>query len=437
MFSYYVTLALRSLRKNVALTALMIIAIGVGIGASMTTLAVFRAMSGDPIPRKSSQLFVVQLDNWGPDKPDEHTEDHLAENISYTDAMALMKQHAAKRQTAIYTTYVLGRSQTAQVAPFEMIVPAVYADFFQMLEAPFKFGGPWKQSDDEAGAPVAVISRKLNDQIFAGENSVGRSFTSNGASYRVVGVLDRWPLVPRFYNLHVGPYADVDELFIPFTRAVNVQSPAISGTGCKSEMPQGWEALIRSECVWVQFWAELPTTAEADKYRVYLNNYAADQQRSGRFHWPPHTQLRDVNQWLKYEHLVPNELNILVLASFGFLFVCLMNAMGLMLAKIVARTQDIGVRRALGASKAAIAWQCLVEAAVIGLLGAGLGLLLTMLGVLGMRAVFSKEFERLSYLNATTVALVVLVAIAATLVAALYPTWRAASVEPALQLKAE
>jgi energy-coupling factor transporter ATP-binding protein EcfA2 len=52
VFSYYFNLALRSLKRNVVLTALMIAAIGVGIGASMTTLTVFRAMSGDPIPAK-------------------------------------------------------------------------------------------------------------------------------------------------------------------------------------------------------------------------------------------------------------------------------------------------------------------------------------------------------------------------------------------------
>ena len=59
MFTYYLTLALRSLRRNVVLTVLMIAAIGVGIGASMTTLTVFRAMAGDPIPRKSRQLFAA------------------------------------------------------------------------------------------------------------------------------------------------------------------------------------------------------------------------------------------------------------------------------------------------------------------------------------------------------------------------------------------
>ncbi len=44
MFNYYFGLALRSLKRNIVLTVLMIAAIGVGIGASMTTLTVFRAM---------------------------------------------------------------------------------------------------------------------------------------------------------------------------------------------------------------------------------------------------------------------------------------------------------------------------------------------------------------------------------------------------------
>src|SRR5277367_3259387 len=98
MLNYYFTLALRSLKRNAVLTVLMIAAIGVGIGASMTTLTMFRAMAGDPIPNKSRQLFAVQIDNWGPKKsvvaiPD----DKLQEQISYTDAIGLMNAHAALR----------------------------------------------------------------------------------------------------------------------------------------------------------------------------------------------------------------------------------------------------------------------------------------------------------------------------------------------------
>ncbi|MEJ0008810.1 MAG: hypothetical protein WDM77_21215 [Steroidobacteraceae bacterium] len=65
MLGYYLHLAVRSLRRNPALTALMIAAIGVGIGASMTMLTNLRVMTGDPIPDKSSQLFAPQIDVWG------------------------------------------------------------------------------------------------------------------------------------------------------------------------------------------------------------------------------------------------------------------------------------------------------------------------------------------------------------------------------------
>ena len=50
MFAYYFKLALRSFRRNKVLTALMVLAIALGIGAAMTTLTVFKVLSGDPIP---------------------------------------------------------------------------------------------------------------------------------------------------------------------------------------------------------------------------------------------------------------------------------------------------------------------------------------------------------------------------------------------------
>ncbi|HEY5948536.1 MAG TPA: hypothetical protein VIV40_23755, partial [Kofleriaceae bacterium] len=62
MFSYYLDLAIRSLKRNVALTVLMIVAIAFGVGASMTTLTVLHVLSVDPIPGKSQQLYYVQLD---------------------------------------------------------------------------------------------------------------------------------------------------------------------------------------------------------------------------------------------------------------------------------------------------------------------------------------------------------------------------------------
>ena len=436
MFGYYLDLALRSLKRNPVLTGLMITAIGFGIGTSMTSLSVSRAMSGGPIPEKSAQLFMVQLDSLGPDRRGERNEDGLDEYMSYIDTMALKNLQAAQRQTRIYSTYFNARPENPALKPVGVIAPAVDSEFFPMFNAPFKFGGPWDRSGDQEGTPVVVISRKLNDQFFAGANSIGRTFTLDGVSYRVVGVLDNWPLVPRFYNLHIRPYGQIDEIFIPFTRAIKAQAAA-SSMSCQDTSDPSFEARLRSECLWIQLWVELPAATDVAKYRAVLNNYAADQQRIGRFHWPAHTQIRDVMQWLKYRHIVPNELGLLVLASFGFLFICLMNAMGLMLARIIGRTQDISVRRALGASQTAIFGQCLVETMVIGVLGAILGLLLTILGLLVMRAALAEDFAALTYLNAEAIGIEVSLAIAATIAAGLYPTWRAAHVEPALQLKAE
>ena len=106
MFGYYLDLAFRSLRRSPGLTVLMVLAIGFGVAASMTTWSVFRAVSGDPIPWKSSKLFVPQMDAWGPGESSSPGERSGAteppDALTYSDAMALMHDHRAARQSAIY-----------------------------------------------------------------------------------------------------------------------------------------------------------------------------------------------------------------------------------------------------------------------------------------------------------------------------------------------
>ncbi|HXE67605.1 MAG TPA: ABC transporter permease, partial [Rhodanobacteraceae bacterium] len=62
MFGYYLDLALRSFRRHRVLTALMVLALGLGIGASITTLAVLKLLSGDPLPQKSARIFAPEID---------------------------------------------------------------------------------------------------------------------------------------------------------------------------------------------------------------------------------------------------------------------------------------------------------------------------------------------------------------------------------------
>ena len=437
MFTYYFRLGLRSLQRNVILTALMIAAIGVGIGACTTALTVFRAMSGDPIPQKSSQLYVPQIDNWGPDKHSGGSPDHLEPQLSYIDVVGFMKAHAAKRQTGMYATLQTLRPADPKQKPTKVFVRAAYTDFFPMFDVPFKYGRAWSTADDDNRAPVVVLSHEMNEKLFGGADSVGKTIRLDNQPYTVNGVLEEWKLLPRFYDLNIRPFGDGDSIFMPFTRAIEKQMGNVGSTQCNGDVDPGWEGRLRSDCIWLQFWVELPTEAEAQQYRAFLNNYAAEQQRLGRFHWPPHTQLRDVKEWLRYRHIVPSEVRILILVSFGFLLVCLMNAMGLMLAKIMGRASDIGVRRALGASRRAIFAQCLVETGVVGLAGGILGLGLTAAGLLAARTLLTKEFVSLAHLDMTDTVIAVLLAVGATVLAGLYPTWRAAHVQPAWQLKAQ
>jgi putative ABC transport system permease protein len=439
MLNYYLTLALRSLKRNVVLTVLMIAAIGVGIGASMTTLTVFRAMASDPIPNKSRQLFAVQIDNWGPKKGVViGDKENLQEQISYPDAMGLMNAHAAHRQSAMYATGFALTPANPDLRPFQVQARAAYADFFPMFDVPFRYGGPWTSADDAGHADVVVIGHELNDKVFGGANSVGKTLNLDNHEYRVVGVLDRWEPTPKFYDLNNNKYGKAEEAFIPLTRAVDQQLTSWGNYNCAGDIgAPGWEGRLHSECIWIQFWAELPTAADAERYRTFLNNYAAEQQRSGRFHWSPHTKLRNAREWLAYRRAVSDEVRILVLVSFSFLLVCLLNAMGLMLAKIMGRAADIGVRRALGANRGAIFGQCLIEAGVVGVAGGLLGLALTALGLMGLRSLLSEQVSRLTHFSLTDVAIAITLSVVATTLAGLYPTWRAAQVQPAWQLKAQ
>jgi putative ABC transport system permease protein len=180
---------------------------------------------------------------------------------------------------------------------------------------------------------------------------------------------------------------------------------------------------------------ELDGAADVARYRRFLEHYAAGQQQAGRFDWSPNVRLRDVMQWLDHEHVVPPESRISLMVALGFFVICLINTVGLLLAKFLRRAGEIGVRRALGATRREIYTQYLVEAGTVGLAGGVLGLLFTALGVSGVGVLFPPQIAKLARLDLSLVGLTLLVAIIATVLAAFYPAWRAARVQPAWQLK--
>ena len=440
MVGYYLQLAVRTLRRNIILTSLIIAAVGVGIGAYMTVLTVFIEMSGDPIPEKSSQLFVPQIDVWGPaSRPPGTPATRLPDQVTYRDAKAFMEAQAAKRQTAMYA---VGLDVTpTSGAPYSQAGRATYRDFFAMFQAPFKSGAPWSLKDETDRADVVVLGSTLAGKLFPHQSAVGQIVSLGGKPYRVTGVLEPWSPLPRFYDVNSNAFGSSEDFLIPFTTAIGHEMQSDGNNNCNSLPPAGWAGRLAGECVWIQFWAELPDAAAVRRYTQYLINYSAEQQRLGRFHWPPQVQLYDVHQWLDHEHVVPDEVRVDSLLAFGFLAVCLVNAVGLMLARFSARAGNFAVRRALGASRRDIFLQCFMETAVVGVLGGILGLGLTALGLAGNRASLGADLsattQRLTHLDPLVIALTVALAVGATVCSGLYPAWRATRVHPAWQLKAQ
>jgi putative ABC transport system permease protein len=437
MFGYYFQLGMRSLRRNPVLTGLMVIAIGFGVAASMITYSVFRVVSGNPIPEKSSRLFTALIDNRGPQYNDRG---EPPEALTYVDANALIRARKAPHQTLLYPIALAVLPEGNRNLPLKAIGYATNADFFGMFGVPFEYGSAWSAQEDERRAGVIVLSHELNEQLFGGANSVGRDIELSGHTYCIVGVTRHWDPKPRYFDLFDGSaFDDPAQIYIPFNRADDLAIDTAGRNNCggapNTANDTGREGWLHGECSWIPVWVQLDTPAQVAAYRSFLEGYAADQQRAGRFRWPPNVRLRDVTDWLAFEQVVPPESRISLIVALGFFLICLVNTIGLLLAKFMRRSAEIGVRRALGAPRSEIYRQFLVEAGTVGAAGGVLGVLLTAVGVGGVGLLFAPEIARLARVDLSLMALTLAMAILATVAAALYPTWRAATVQPAWQLK--
>ena len=438
MFAYYFDLALRSFRRNKALTALMVLAIALGIGASMTTLTVFHVLSGDPLPSKSSKLFYVQLDPAS--MQGYQAGEEPEEQVTRFDAEELLRQKRGDRQ-AMMTGGSFGIEPAKQgLDPFYADSRYTTADFFPMFDAPFLYGHGWSAAEDQRRDRVVVLSKALNDKLFGDADSTGKTVRLDHNDFRVVGVLDDWRPTPKFYDLNSDRYGEAEQAFVPFSTSRDLKMSRNGSMNCwdngnSSDDPEG-ETGVNAPCVWLQYWVEIDDPAKIDDYRQYLVNYSDQQRAAGRFQRPTNVRLRSLMEWLDYKEVVPGDVRLQVWLAFGFLLVCLLNTVGLLLVKFLRRSSEIGVRRALGASRRAIFAQCLVEAGTVGLAGGILGLCLAQLGLWAVRQQ-PVSYADLVHLDPLMLGATFVLAILASVLAGLVPAWHACQVTPAMQLKSQ
>jgi len=445
MLGYYVRLAFKSFRRTPGLTALMVGAIGFGIAACIVTLTEYHTMSGNPIWWKNNVLYAVTMDSWDRNQPYDSSHPKLPPDmLTYRDATYLYGSDIPERKTLL--AFLLGTLSGApgQTRPLPAMTRATTAGFFHMFDVPFEYGGPWSAAADRGPEPVIVLSRRENDKLFGGADSVGHTIRWDNLRFRIVGVLNHWDPQPRFYDLTPGGggnFGRPARAFVPFRWGPTLHRWPMGTKSCwGSASPHSYRQLLGSNCVWITMWVQLPTAARRERFLNFTNAYWAQQRKVGRFQRPRNNHLWKVSRWLTIHHVVTNGSRLLLQLAFAFLAVCLINTIGVLLAKFLRGASISGIRRALGARRRQIFAQHLVEVAALSLVGSALGLALGALGLQGVHAMYAhtgNSYGAVAHFDPAGVLWALALAALSTLLAGLYPAWRIGRVSPAAYLKSQ
>jgi putative ABC transport system permease protein len=447
MLGHDLRLALLSIRRNPLVAALVVAVIAIGIGTSVVAITLYHAKAGNPIWWKNDVLFRVLIDSRpAPDETekDQPHAEYPPFSLIYRDALAIYQSKIPERSVMMSYSSGLVDSMRPGSPPIHRRVRVTTREFFPMFDVPFLYGREWTQSEDQAPAQVVVISSYLNDRLFGGGNNVGRSLTLSGHPFTVIGILAKWLPLPRFYD-EARDFGPADDLFIPFRWVESVAGLSYEGFCLQTRtMLETFKALAPSECISTGVWAELTTKRQYREYAEFLDNYHRDQQQAGRFARPPNTRLASVSTWLEMNEVVGNQNKIQVVLALTFLGICVLNTLGLLLAKFMSAAPLSGIRRALGATRGDVIRQHLIEVALLGvfagLVGIGIaafGLRLIRMFVLMRSAQFhdNPDFttiaQSLSHMDGQMILTAVALSLLAGVLAGLYPAWRIGRLAPA------
>lgn len=330
--------ALRQMRRRPGFSALAIITLGLGIGATTALFAVVYGLLVRPLPFEDERLTVLWSDyNW---RGVEY--DYVREGSLAFDHIAAFSNLAEPLRT--------GPDQASQLLQF---VPAT-ANFFDALGVKAMLGRTFKPGEDRPGAePVVVVSHGLWQQELGGADDViGRRITIGGQQTTIVGVMP-----PGFY------------FPTPESRAWR---PLILDPAEQSYHGNGWLALIG---------ATKPGAgaAEVDQELARLTRMLGE-----RFTYPAawdktkNAHVTPIREYLLGK--VRDPLLLLMGAVALLLVIACANAAALVLARTTDRTTELSVRIALGASHPRIARQIVTESVTLATLAAITGAIVASLG---------------------------------------------------------
>ncbi|MGB0036791.1 MAG: ABC transporter permease [Candidatus Acidiferrales bacterium] len=341
----------RVLSKAPGFTVIAILTLALGIGANSTIFSWINATLLNPIPGMSHATEVVAVVNGGPGQ---------ARSLSYPDFKDLRNGNHSFSDMTAFAMWPM--SLTGRGKPQRIWGTLVTSNYFDVLGVRPVLGRGFLPSEDSAanGAPVAVISYRLWQDHFGGDPSiVGTSVHIDTHPFTIVGVAP-----PVFQGSYTGLRI---ELWAPVA-----MEPELT--------PASENHLDDRGSGWMQTLGRLRPGVGRLQAQAEMNGLAQQIARQFPDSHKGRTQMTLYPLWRApnggnafFSVLLP----ILMALSGVVLLLACANIANLLLTRSVSRQKEIAVRLSLGASRARLIRQLLVENLILALIGGALAVAVT------------------------------------------------------------
>ena len=406
-FAHDLRHAMRQLTRSRGFALMAVLTLALGIGANSAIFSIVEAVLLRPLPYQHPERLVVV---W---QTDAAHRDSGAYFNSYRE-FDTWRQHSRSFEKLAALTWATGpRTLLWRGKPLDLLTIPASLDFFSMLGVSAQLGRTFAPRDLQSGCSIVLAynfwARKLGSPV----DIVGRSLSFRSASCVVIGVMpktfsfypvasDAWSLITPAGEFALKPWSSMTGVF-------GLLRPGVTSAAAESEL--------------TAIQARVLPEAPADlKIMRTLTPDVLDLQSN--FTWLAGRNLRK-GLWL------------LLTASSLILFTAALNVGSLLLSRSTARSRELAVRVAIGATSRRIVFQALTESLVLGFLGSGAGLAVAGLLIQWFRAANPIELPPGAGLSVDWRVLLfsAVCGIVSSIVFALFPAWRGMRVDPNTALK--